>query len=728
MAPMNSESEAGVAAGGASGATWSFRLQAIVVFVVAILAHASSLGNRYALDDTIIILRNVDVQRGFAGIGNLLTQDAYQGFYETMGVPAQLAGGRYRPLSSVTFAIEQSLFGETHGDEYRALRAELESLGPGHARAFEMRESLRELLDITIPAANLAIATHRHVIQLLLFGVSMVALLAFLRRAIPSSAAVAFVSTLVFALHPIHVEVVANVKSRDEILSLLFIALAGIALFRHDRTRMPRDMAQASVLLFLALLSKEYAVIAPVVLGAALVLARGRRPVEVIRAWAPLLVVVSGYLAMRFLILGETPRPDLATQDVLNDPFLPLRLGTAAGSVLATKLSILPHYLRLLAVPHPLSSDYSYATFPFVTFGSPSVWLALALYGAIVAATLLAWRRRHPLALAGIAYLAFLLPVSNLPFEIGATMGERLAYHASLGFALLLGWLLVEVPGRIVRDPKARTVVIATLVVAAAVPYVFASLRRDAQWRDDRTLFLTDVKTVPHSALANGNAGAQLMNEGLEVVQAARRAKREPGAEEKLFAQSKADQSLVYLRRAVEIHPRYANSWVNIGLCLFYKDEWDEAAEAFAKGGAIYTHHPLLQQYGTNFHSLGTNEARDGRLDDAVTMFRRAVATWPQEILFWRDYAGASFMTMRFGESRRAFDKVLEMVPGDADATGGKVAAAGLEQLEQTVKEHPDDPAALRKFAAALKANSAPSFVERAKMLELTASLMEKAK
>lgn len=722
---MADEHGAGPSAGEGAG---SFRLQAIAVFVVAILAHASSLGNRYALDDAIIILRNIDVQRGVAGIGDLLSHDAYQGFYDTMGVPAQLAGGRYRPLSAVTFAVEQSLFGETLGDEYQQLRAEADSLGAGHARAFELREELRKMLDMEIPAANDAIAPHRHVVQLLLFAASMVALLAFLREALPTSRALALIATLLFALHPIHAEVVANVKSRDEILSLLFILLAGLALFRQDRTRAPRHMALASLFLFLGLLSKEYAVVAPLVLGAALVLARGRRPVEVLRAWAPLLVVVAGFLAMRFLILGETPRPDLAKQEVLNDPFLPIRLGEAQGSVLATKLSILPHYLRLLVVPHPLSSDYSYATYPYATFSSPAVWLSLALYGAILASTVLAWRRRHPLALAGIAFLAFLFPVSNLAFEIGATMGERLVYHASLGFVLVLGWLLVEMPKRLAGSSREGATATAALVLAVGVPYAAASLLRDAQWRDDRTLFLADVKTVPRSALANGNAGAQIMNDGIRVVLAARGAGREPNADEWKRVHAKADAALVFLLRAVEIHPRFANAWINIGLCRYYRNEWDAAAGAFAKASSIFGRHPILQQYATNFYQLGMEDAREGRLDDAVPMFRRAVATWPHEIRFWRDYAGSSFMAMQFGESRKAFERVLELAPGDPDATGGRLAAEGLERLELAMKANPDDPEIIRELARNLRSNDQSSFRDRAAMLEIAATMLETAR
>jgi hypothetical protein len=83
---------------------------------------------------------------------------------------------------------------------------------------------------------------------------------------------------------------------------------------------------------------------------------------------------------------------------------------------------------------------------------------------------------------------------------------------------------------------------------------------------------------------------------------------------------------------------------------------------------------------------------------------------------------------LHFAESRAAFDRVLSMAPGDADATRGRDAAAGMERLEKAAKERPGDSAALREFASNLRGNPIPAFQERAAMLELAASMLEETK
>lgn len=689
----------------ATPSPWSsraFRVQAIAVFVLAFAAHSSSLRNQYALDDELIILRNVPVQRGIAGIGEIMTSDAYASYHRSLGGEAQLTGGRYRPLSVVTFAIEQSLFGRTLGDEYDTILTEW------NAPSADPR--LGERLDDVerrVREANREIAFHRHLVQLLLYAGSMVVLLLFLTRCVfPSSPMAAFVATLLFALHPIHTEVVANVKSRDEILSLLFILLTGLALFEWDRTRKRGAMLWTLAWLLLALLAKEYAVVAPLVLGAALVLVRGRSVRAVLTSFVvPMMLLVVGYVIARQSLVGSVPAASGATQDILTDPFLKLKTGEMSGSVLATKIDILDHYLRLLVFPHPLSSDYSYATFAYQSFASIGFWLSLLIHVALVALTIHAWRKRHILAFAGIVYFGFLALVANLVIDIGATMGERLIYHSSLGFTLLLGWAMAKLP---------RAAAVAVCVVIAA-PYAVASFARDRVWYDNRSLFLTDVRTVPRSALANSNAGAEILDDALDRIRARNESNIPLTPADREAIKTQAARALVYLRRAVSIHDRYANAWINVGIAHYYREEWEQAGDAFARAAAIAPSHPTLRQYATNFHMLGTALARGGDLEGASAMFARAAAAAPNEIRFHIDRGASAFMDLRFRDARAAFEQALKIAPNHPQAAQGFAAASEYERLTRAAEERPNDPDAFAELAAALERNPAPSFAAAAR-------------
>src|SRR5690348_7563981 len=91
----------------------SFKVKFIILMVVGFLFYANSIPNQFALDDGIVIIKNDYVQDGFKGIGKILSTDAYDSYYKHMHASQMLAGGRYRPLSIVVFAIEHQFFGES---------------------------------------------------------------------------------------------------------------------------------------------------------------------------------------------------------------------------------------------------------------------------------------------------------------------------------------------------------------------------------------------------------------------------------------------------------------------------------------------------------------------------------------------------------------------------------------------------------------------------------------
>src|ERR1041384_4682579 len=82
----------------------SARIAYIVLGVIGFIFYVNTVNNEFALDDGIIIHKNEYVMKGSKGIKDIMTHDAYYSFYRQMNAEDQLAGGRYRPLSVVTFA------------------------------------------------------------------------------------------------------------------------------------------------------------------------------------------------------------------------------------------------------------------------------------------------------------------------------------------------------------------------------------------------------------------------------------------------------------------------------------------------------------------------------------------------------------------------------------------------------------------------------------------------
>jgi hypothetical protein len=663
--------------------------------IATLLAYAPAFFARHALDDAIVIEQNIAVHRGCSGLGEIFGKDSFAGFMESVGATPQLAGGRYRPLAIATFALEQCLFGQTYGDAFR------EQTDP-IARS--------ELLETKMRDATLALAPLRHAVSVLLYVCLLLVLFAWLRRArfFPSDT-IAFATSLLFALHPVHAEAVANIKSRDEILSLLFILSCFLFATRAEQTKQPRYRWFAVLFAFLAMLSKEYAVVLFALVPLVLMVSQQSALLPLIKRWTPpLLGVTLVYAALRLHATDPVRGAVLAGQDILNDPFLALRTGAASGSVLATKISILPTYLALLVWPHPLSADYSYATFPYVSFADARVALSVLIHAALLGGgSWLLWRRQ----VAGLAvafYAVFLLPVSNLPFEIGATLGERLVFHASLGFVIAAGLVLSRV-----RQPRFA------IVFVAGVSLVHGGLTfaRTRQWYDNTSLFLADVKTVPNSALANANAGGFILQDALMLVRQRRLSATPLSASEREDVRTITERAKPFLERALAIHPRFANAFVNLGLLHWVRDEFADAAAAFSRAALILPSHPMLMRYGTNFNVMGNQDARSGNVERAIVSFERATAVAPREPRFWRDLGGACFMTMRFAEAASAFDHLLQLRPADEDAKRGRDAALGLLELENAALAPSADARSVIRFAEALETNAAPAFKERARQV-----------
>ncbi|HET6992502.1 MAG TPA: glycosyltransferase family 39 protein, partial [Bacteroidia bacterium] len=369
-----------------------FKFQALVIVIVGVLFYANTYRNQYALDDDIIMKKNMYVQKGFAGLWDVVSNDAYKSYYESMGVDQQLSGGRYRPLSVITFAIEQSVFGKCYGQNYLDARDSLTEIRQKRVNDDRAKNSValqqddqlinqliheQNALDKKINDTNMDIASTRHAMQVFWFVLSMVVLLYLFREHFfRSNTDIAFLTVLLFTIHPIHTEVVANVKSRDEIFSLLFISLTFIFFFRYDLKKKRKDIIWGMICFWLAFLSKEYAIALVVLIPAGLMIFHKRKLSSMLWMVWPVIGVLAAYAICRFGSVGLANAPvDDSKQDILNDPYLIAN----SEQRLASKLNRLDDYIQLLVYPWPLVSDYSYAHFPYSRLTDGMVWLSVAI-------------------------------------------------------------------------------------------------------------------------------------------------------------------------------------------------------------------------------------------------------------------------------------------------------------------------------------------------------------
>ncbi|MGH7567984.1 MAG: hypothetical protein ACREL9_03290 [Gemmatimonadales bacterium] len=401
----------------------------LAVAAAAVVVYLGALANRFAMDDLYIVLYN-DLVHHPSGVWRAFAEPYW---------PAQFGGQMYRPLTVATFAVDWSL-----GSVWWFHAANL----LGHA------------------GASIAVAA--------------------LARCWAGPAA-AVVAGVVFAWHPVHVEAVANVVGRGELLAALFTGLAVYAaLVRHSP-------GWSTAALVAGLLSKENAAVAPglIVWGWLLGIDRPtrRKAAVFVASWAAIAVA---YLAVRTTVLAPYEQ---------YHALAPVFVGAGPGPVRLTAVAALADVSRLLVFPLHLRADYSPAERTLVTSPLDGRLLlgvaCLVTWGALLG---LAWRRQRRVEAFGLGWIAIaFLPVANLLFPIGVLTAERTLYLPSAGLALAVGALLAPA----MRGRRAVLIAGVVLVVAGA-----RTALRAPVWKDDARLALSMLEDSPRSYRGLSHAGA----------------------------------------------------------------------------------------------------------------------------------------------------------------------------------------------------------------------------
>jgi Flp pilus assembly protein TadD len=432
----------------------------LLVLFVAVAAYANALGNGFAYDDNRVVAMNPVVTLG--KWGQALLGPYWQG--------ARAGSGLYRPVTVASLVAEWHAWG-------------------GSTLGF-------------------------HAVNVALHALICVLLYALLRRFLPRGAAT--VGALLFAIHPVHVEAVANVVGVAELLAAA--SFVGACLLYLDGARWGptgRAVRLVGLALFylLGLGSKEIAVTLPAVLvlleafrpeadagrdpGRAGLAARLRGDAPVFVA---LVAVLGAYLVLRLSVLGtitgEVPAPALR--------------GLPTADRVLTALTVWPEYLRLLVFPADLSADYS----PAVLMVVHGVGVQVVL-GAVILVSLagLTWlvRERAPVISLGLGwFLVTILPVSNLIVPAGILLAERTLYLPSVGLSFLVGGIVYQAASE--AGSKARRA-LGALTALAAVALFMRTVTRNPTWMSSYTVLNTLAMEHPESSLALQNRA-----EGLERV------------------------------------------------------------------------------------------------------------------------------------------------------------------------------------------------------------------
>jgi tetratricopeptide (TPR) repeat protein len=583
---------------------------------VGAIVYLNTVFHDFTQDDAIVIYDNMFTTQGVKGIPGLFKYDTFYGFFKEEGKANLVSGGRYRPLTPAMFAVEYSLVGKS--------------------------PLLGHFLNILL-YGFLCFVIYKTLVLLLSFSYNSEKYLNF-----------CLIATLLYAVHPLHTEVVANIKGRDEIISML----AGIgALFfvlkGYDRQK-KSDFIIAAILIFLGLLSKENTITFLAVIPLSLYFFRNvsltGAVMKSIWLWPSVILFLIIRTSVLGLDMGGTP------MELMNNPFIKLAGETyvpfSGGEKLATIIFILGKYLALLIFPHPLTHDYYPRHIDIMTFSNPYVLLSTAIYIAMIYFAWKGWRDKKIYSFAILYFLATTSIISNIVFPIGTNMSERFMFMPSLGFTILIAYLFVEF---LYSKISKKGVMILTSILCLL--FSAKTFTRNMVWKNDFTLFTTDVKTSTKSAKVLNAAGGALTVEAQN--------EKDPVKKRKMN-----EDAVRYLNEAVKVHPTYKNAYLIRGNALFYLERFEEAIQSYETCVKLA---PDFKEAYTNM-AVAYREAgkfageKQGNLLKAEGYLQRSIQLNPEDPEAVRLLGVAYGVQQKHDLALEQFIKVTQMTPDAAQA------------------------------------------------------------
>lgn len=541
-------------------------LFAVIVALLAIAASATSLRNGFTYDDRWIIVEN----------GRVHGLRALWHYFEESYWPMKSGAALYRPLIIVTYAAQWTL-------------------GGGSPLIF-------------------------HMVNVLLAAVCAVAVFWVAGFLVPIGAA--FLAAALFAVHPVHVEAIANVVGQAELWAALIVLLC-FGLYARDRQEgaLRRETGLAIWFLFsVGLFFKEHVIVLPALLVAAEVLLYEdgtvwRRLDRLRLLMWPMVLVVAAYLAMRVHVVGA----------VGGDVEHPSLHNTTAVERLFMMLNVVPEYGRLLLWPMRLFADYSPRHLMVYAQPDPSQITGVVLLLCAAVAFAIAVRIARPVAFAFAWFVLFIGPVTNVLIPTGILLAERTLYLPSVGamIALAYGITLVEARLRAEGSPLRRAVPL--LCAMVLVLGVVRSATRNGFWHDSDSAFAKMVDEEPMSFKAHYAWGGQL------------------------FERRKGKDAELEWHLAIALMPEYYG---------VYMDLAHKYREAHLCGAAIPLYEKALS------------------IEPDLPIGRVAIAACQLELAQWRRARSTSRVAIARGEYRKAFIYMI----GRADS-----ALVATDSLDPTI-------------------------------------------
>ncbi|MBZ5554128.1 MAG: tetratricopeptide repeat protein [Acidobacteriia bacterium] len=559
-----------------------------IILAAALLCDVNSWGHHFVMDDMDYIVRN-PVIHSPASILQIFTAP----FVHFPNVTLDL----YRPLTALTLAINYWISGP-QPDSF-------------------------------------------HLFNRLLHVLTSLGIFWVVRRLMPQRPAVAFLTGLLFAVHPVQTEAITYISGRADALAMLLFVFAWLVFIRMRATPYRLRLYVISVILyFLALLSKESAITwLGIVLLTQWVYFSQRKVKDFFehlrqdfwRVYAGYIAATLVYVALRFSAFrGISITP---TKFLVN----PLVTAGFSGRLL-TSLKIFFVSIGQLILPVHFSPDYSFNQIPVLDHWTNGASLAV-LFLTAAFLVLLGWsHKRSPDIFFCLGYFTVTYSVvSNLIVVIGTIRADRLLYMPAFGFCLLggLGLAYLEETARptVWKNPVRAAALVVLLLLAGR------TVIRNRDWRDQFTLYLKAIRYSPDSVKMHGYLGEQY------------------------FARNQLAEAGEHYRFALSIYPDQPDLLNDLGALLSRQGKSEEAIQCLRRALVLGPNDPELAR--TN---LGLTLQARGNLTEAIQQFDQIIQQDPFSSGAHFNKGNALYLAGRVNEAINEYGRALEIDPRNAGA------------------------------------------------------------